>query len=737
MFVAAALLLASHRSYQPGPLLAAHAQLVAECSACHRPWRGVSNNGCVTCHGPMADTNPHSRIDPTDSRDGLIAGRHLPIFNDELQCLSCHREHRGADVDVAATATFACTWCHHHSSIDKVALHVQKTLLRPRILHRLFAQPFDHERHRKLIEASSPPRTGGFRCISCHLVHPVAPGHPEQMTLRWSGCAGARCHASPQDRYLDLPASLGRAPEVLPFSSKIKVLHLNAVFVHSAGHLRTPCASCHPDVAMSKEPNDKDARIVIGCFGCHAHQPAPAAPIRAARLWSAAAEAAVAIPSETGQTQKRIVACGDCHLFHTSGMVPLNDFTKSAPKFPPDSAQSFLTIYLPGVKTGELPHVKLVWQPHHLEPWWLGAVGMVAMALILAGYIATLERETAPQAASDVAPQRGHQVPVLDDTFQTSMRHLYVVGEAAGTASINLAMRSGRQVMEAIIAEIRHGNYPTRPELYQVAIVGCGPAGLAATATAKNAGLNYVTLEKMTAASTLRTYPRAKFVQATPIDIEEYGSFFLEGDNTREVLIDEWERIIGRMGLRINEREEVIDIKPQGDHLAVRSRQGNTYDASFVILAIGVRGNPRHLGLPGEDEPGRVHYNLIDPAEFQNRHILVVGGGNAGAEVAQALSMRELNNTVSYSFQQPALSNVTQANSDKIAQLRSAEALTTYPATQIAEIKPGHVVLRRIGAPGGTPPIELPNDVIFAMIGAELPTAFFRSIGIKLGAKGR
>ena len=66
-------------------------------------------------------------------------------------------------------------------------------------------------------------------------------------------------------------------------------------------------------------------------------------------------------------------------------------------------------------------------------------------------------------------------------------------------------------------------------------IVGCGPAGLGATATAKARGLSYVTLERMTPASTLRTYPRAKFVQATPIDILEYGSFFLEGDTRAKI----------------------------------------------------------------------------------------------------------------------------------------------------------------------------------------------------------
>lgn len=724
--VLAAMLLASHRSYQPGALLADHAQLDSDCGSCHEPWHGPTNRGCIACHGKLRSTNKHTRIDPTDKATGLIPGHRLKLFDSQLSCRSCHSEHQGATVDVKTTAAAACTFCHQHYDIQAVDKHRAATLTRPVSFDHMFANPFSHIEHRVLLASSQPARP--FSCTSCHLVEPVQPGAAERMSLRWSGCAGTQCHVQPQGGDLDLPANLGVAPSTLPFN--IRPAHLNAVFVHSAGHLQTACEGCHTQTGNSKEPEDSAALTVSQCFSCHAHQALPAGATRAQtdHLWSAVAWGAPAV-------QRRVVACGQCHLFHVYGMVPLHDFPKPAPRFPAHP-RAIITINVPTLAMARAPLIKLVWYPHHLQPWWLGAVAGVGVALLLAGYIATLPPQPEAAAKSGVAPQRGHQFPVLDDTFETNLANLYVVGEAAGTASINLAMRSGRQVVQAIATRLRHLNPPPQANLYDVVIVGCGPSGLAATATAKSMGLKYLNLEKLTPAATLRSYPRAKFVQATPIEVEEYGSFFLEGDNSREQLILEWEKIIRQMGLVINEREEVVEVRTEPDFFRLRTRRGNTYQARFVVLAIGVRGNPRRLNLPGEEVAGRVHYNLIEPAEFTQQHILVVGGGNGGAEVAQALADPKLGNTVSYSFRSPALSNVTPFNAERIAALRASGRIALYPGTVLVAIESGRAVMERTGT-GRAEPISLKNDVIFAMLGAELPISFFRAIGIKLAPRGR
>jgi thioredoxin reductase (NADPH) len=776
------LLLAPRSSYQPGALLAVHHQLGTNCTACHRPWHGPSNGGCVNCHGEISD-NPHSGFDVSEEDIGLMPGRSLAVSpSNNLECLSCHTEHRGTAANVSAISAFACAWCHKHPAIDKVAEHQVPVMQRQFFVRHLFKSRFNHYEHELLITSHYPPIAGGFSCTSCHLVPPVQPGGHEHMSFKWTGCAGAGCHLVPQDSFMEMPASLGPSPVTIPYSGVVPVRHIKAVFVHSAGHLESACEQCHFKVAASREPDDHDSLVLMRCFDCHAHQPAPSAlenqPIHSvlrpifrqtpsgilsqhsvgtllqgrAGITQVEAFAAAPIggarPIHASDRSPRVVACNQCHLFHAYGVVPTLDFPNRAPNFPPNQARPFeLTVYVPhwawnrgGMQFGPVPLRPIVF-----SPWWMGLVAIGLVAYLFARYVKELpQKHVSHEAAPDVAPQRSKEVPALDDTYQTSVRHLYIVGEAAGTASINLAMRSGRQVIEAIANELHHSAPQIRPGLYDVVIVGCGPAGLGATATAKVLGLKYATLEKLTPASTLRSYPRAKFVQATPIDIAEYGSFFLEGDNSREELIREWEKIISKLGLVINDREEVANVVREQDYLVVKTARGISYPSRCVVLAIGVRGNPRHLNLAGE-VPERVIYSLIEPDEFTGRKILVVGGGNAGAETVQALAVPRLGNTVSYSFRSPVLTNVTPENADAIIALQKANTITIYPATALGEIRPNSIVLEPVKSAGhpdeaqaaSRRPIEIENDFIFAMIGAELPTAFLRAIGIKMVSKGR
>src|SRR5215831_5204956 len=87
----ALLVLAPRSSYQPGALLEAHQQLSTNCTACHRPWRGPSNAGCVNCHGDLSENNPHSGLDVVQLDAGLMPGRVLVAgASNILECLSCH-----------------------------------------------------------------------------------------------------------------------------------------------------------------------------------------------------------------------------------------------------------------------------------------------------------------------------------------------------------------------------------------------------------------------------------------------------------------------------------------------------------------------------------------------------------------------------------------------------------------------------------------------------------------------
>ncbi|HVA40677.1 MAG TPA: NAD(P)-binding domain-containing protein [Candidatus Binataceae bacterium] len=729
-----ALLLAPRTSYEPGPLLDQHVQLSNQCAACHTPWRGTANHACITCHGDFADNNPHGDIDLSDKDSGLMTGRRLVSFKDSLSCLSCHSEHRGRFAAVKVTAAFACTYCHAHRAIDKIPRHL-KPMERPTGEKHMFKGAFSHGGHLILIG------TDTLQCASCHQLTRTKPGREVNFTLKRSGCAGSDCHANLQD--IAMPKAAGVAPEIFGALEPAAIRHVNAVFTHSRAHLRFKCAQCHGKLAQSKDESDADARSIARCFSCHAHQPPPkhAGVTVGNRSWPGG----VAMAAEPA-APRRVIACGSCHLFHTYGPGPTKDFAAPAPTLPPHQKPRFLlTAYTVELAPahGGTPAAFTV-RRVELAPWWISALAFLAVGLGGAWFVrAAPLRRRVQKARGGVAPQRAAEVPLLDDTYQSTLKQLYIVGETAGTASINFAMKSGRLVVEAIADELKHRKLELAPDEYEIAIVGCGPSGLAATATAKSSGLRYVTLEKMTPASTIRTYPRGKFVQATPIGIAEYGSFFLEGDNSKEGLIKEWEKIIASMQLVINEREDLVGVAHNGRLFELKTAKGNVYKSRYVVLAIGVRGTPRRLGLPGET-PERVFYNLIEPEEFKGKNLLVVGGGNAGAEVAQALANPQLGNKVGYSFRDPALTTVTRENAEKISALEQQKALTLYPVSALKEIKPGKVVLEPVA--GSAPPsgaqvsaqtLELDNDLIFAMVGAELPTRFLKSFGVRMVRKSR
>ena len=142
-----AALLSFHRSYSPGPLTEGHQPFGANCAACHQPWRGVqlASASCIDCHGNLA-RNEHANASLDDKRFGLIAGGHIVGFDDRLACLSCHTDHKGRKVDLAATSGTNCATCHAHDSIQDVSSHSHGLRVRWKPLQN-FLKDFSHKQH--------------------------------------------------------------------------------------------------------------------------------------------------------------------------------------------------------------------------------------------------------------------------------------------------------------------------------------------------------------------------------------------------------------------------------------------------------------------------------------------------------------------------------------------------------------------------------------------------------------
>jgi thioredoxin reductase (NADPH) len=770
-------LLSLHRSYSPGPVSAGHAVFVSQCSACHQPWQGVSNDGCVDCHGDYKENNSHRSAKLSGKDSELLPGKVIRAFYDpadkadELSCLSCHTDHHGRHPNLVRTAAANCAFCHQHDAIDDVSAHTKKSVLRPTGSRLAFKTAYSHSAELERLHAQDHS-IRRLPCESCHQLKKVADDEPETFMLIRAGLAlvapigpapasslAAAAHApnpkvaaSPastpapaEDEYAKLWDSVPASTSEIPIFASLK--YVNALFRHSPAHLSYRCASCHEDLEKkSKRPGDPAAREVQQCFNCHSRKPSEK-PVVASSGGFLFVSAAPALADEAKEPQYK--TCGECHAFHVHGSKPDRDFAGIAPTTRPHPSRGirFVVWSVPMTGAAGGPPTR----PIFVQVWLIGLFGLMLTGLSAAAYFRWIPSQLEIQrAAGNVAPQFTPEIPALDDAYQSSVERVYIVGETAGTASINLAMRSGRQSIEFIQNRLNFEKPAPQPEVYDVAIIGCGPAGISAGTTAKSKGLSYLAVEKSTPASTIRNYPRGKFVQSTPLSIAEYGELFMEDDTSKEGLIKKWEEMLARTGLQVLEREEVVSITRRDNLFEIATNSKKAFKARFIVMAIGVRGSPRRLNIAGETAE-RVFYNLVEPDEYKDKHILVVGGGNAGAEVAQALSNPELRNTVGYSFRDVALGPpVTPENAEKVSALQQKGYLTVYPSSEIKEIKPGKLVLApravRAGAPklsaaaGAallTEPIEIDNDFIFAMLGAELPTKFLKSIGIRMTRKGR
>ncbi|WP_338353033.1 cyclic nucleotide-binding domain-containing protein [Thalassolituus oleivorans] len=179
---------------------------------------------------------------------------------------------------------------------------------------------------------------------------------------------------------------------------------------------------------------------------------------------------------------------------------------------------------------------------------------------------------------------------------------------------------------------------------YHIVIIGSGPAGLSAAARAayhdQQAGRtepSYVLLEGFSRISkTIDEYQKGKHVMAEPgfIDLRSDLNFEI---NTRERILDEWNRGVQASKVNIRYNAEVVGVEGTQGDFTINLKNGEKISAEFVVLGIGLQGNPRKLGVAGEDLPD-VAYTLSDPDEFKEQTIVVIGAGDAAIENALALA---------------------------------------------------------------------------------------------------
>ncbi len=317
-------------------------------------------------------------------------------------------------------------------------------------------------------------------------------------------------------------------------------------------------------------------------------------------------------------------------------------------------------------------------------------------------------------------PGRNADLPLLSEQYETSVPGIYIVGELGGLGLIKNAVRQGVAVIEHIATK----SLTQTSDCVDVAIIGAGPSGFAAGLKALERGLKYVILEQNDIGGTVLQYPRAKIVMTSPVELPLWGPVRLR-ETKKEALLELWRQVIEKTGLKVTTGEKVTGIvRKDGVHI-VTTQSGMNVKASYVVLALGRRGTPRKLGVPGEDR-SKVTYRLIDTSSYSNAHLLVVGGGDSAIEAAVGLSTQS-GNTVTLSYRKSEFTRIKERNRKHIDDALKRNRLAVLFESEVTEIGENDVTIKTSAGM-----LTLKNDYTFIFAGGESPNDFLKAVGIEI-----
>jgi len=326
------------------------------------------------------------------------------------------------------------------------------------------------------------------------------------------------------------------------------------------------------------------------------------------------------------------------------------------------------------------------------------------------------------------SPSMAADMPHLTPEFETTVPNLFIVGELGGLALIKNAVNQGRDCVDTIAARLK-ANGEIRPieGVHDLLVIGAGPAGISASLRAIEHKLKYLTIERDEIGGTVAKYPRQKLVMTSPVEFPMYGKF-KKLQLSKENLLAFWDMILNRSDFNVSTGEKVEDIQKGEDGIFTVITVNNQYRARVVILGLGRAGEPRKLGVKGEDLP-KVMYRLIEADHYINKKILVIGGGDSAVEAAMGLAS-QTGNKVTLSYRSERFSRIKERNTKRIEEFIRSSKLQALFNSNPVEFKPESVVLEVNGSNQ-----EIPNDYVWIFAGGTPPTAFLKKIGVGFGSR--
>jgi|SRR5882672_2891507 len=317
--------------------------------------------------------------------------------------------------------------------------------------------------------------------------------------------------------------------------------------------------------------------------------------------------------------------------------------------------------------------------------------------------------------------KRGIDIPFVQPNFETNVPGIFIAGELGGMGLIRKAAEQGRQALDTISS--RKGGSPD----YDVVIVGAGPAGLSAGLGAIEHKLRYKIFDQEDSlGGAIFHYPRNKIAMTAPVKLALIGQVRM-GEISKEKLLDFWNTVVKKTGLVVGFSEKMENIERRDADFVVKTNKAS-YSARSVLLAIGRRGSPRKLGVPGEELP-KVVYRLIDPEQYRNMAVLVVGGGDSALEAAIAIA-EQPGTQVVLSYRSAAFARVKEKNRTRLDEEQKAGHVRVLLNSKVKTITSDSATLEFDGREEA-----MRNDGVIVCAGGELPIPLLQKIGISFETK--
>lgn len=311
---------------------------------------------------------------------------------------------------------------------------------------------------------------------------------------------------------------------------------------------------------------------------------------------------------------------------------------------------------------------------------------------------------------------------LLPDMEAIGQPGLYLAGEVTGYALIRTAVDHGRRAAQGAH---RRAQEPGPQAAYDLVIVGAGPAGLACALEAKRLGLNFVALEQDRIGGTIARYPRRKLINTHEVELPLGGRISARTYRKQE-LMELWTRLCHEHELPIVEGQVLQAVDKGSDGAFTVRTSENTYHGRSVCLALGRRGIPVKLNVPGEDLM-KVNYSLIDAHAYRGKSFLIVGGGDSAVEAALGLA-EQPGNQVHLSYRRDAFFRLRARNQLLIEEAVREKKVQVHWKTTVHGIELERVLLRREDP--SLPLLAVPNDEVFIMVGGHPPMPMLVGAGV-------